>query len=707
MRLWSVAALSLVFTYLFFFEYLPPARWVDIPYDLQYYHYPLDDFAFRSLQTGHIPEWDPTTYCGMSFVGNPQVALFYPPMWLTFAANLGRARLGYRSLEILVLGHCWLAFLFCFLWLRHKNLKELACVLGAGVFAYSGYMLLQLQHFGLVCGYTWMPIGLWSIDEAIASRSWRPLWKLACASALCFLAGYPPISVVFCVLMLTYAAFGAMRWKAILWTAGALMFSFLIAMIQLLPAWEAQSLKTVTPGYGGGVMRGDFYWSYLIPNYFDFGLHVPLHTNMFGEYLYLGAPAFFGLLWLAGHRQAFRGQMPILAIGLVSLIFVNNPLALVWNVIKYSDLLSQIVRSWYFLAGVTLSVAGLAAAGLDRFLRREVGSPPRWLTPLVVVLLSVWSARLLWIWKGASVGFASGWRGAIDPAVMLALFSLAIFAVRGERGQRGVWLTVALLISVGVDYKAFGTSKRVNAFEANMDRILGSASFPGMDNDVYRQLRQHSEYRIVLDEWDPVPADLRHYGLTTPQGGDPLVPEQYMEVTSPKNKPGLVTLDPVNQDLLRLLGVRYFLTTDDQPLFPRLKNDPNYRQLGAPAYLRVFELSNPKPPYRWEKDVPGDSIQRTDWNPAERNFVVHSASGGRFVLIEQFFTGWQATLDGKTVPIERWNRAFQSIFVPPGDHRLSFVFRSRGLRLGAIISAAALLILLLTQRGARHPTPIL
>jgi hypothetical protein len=702
MRLWSVAALSLVFTYLFFFEYLPPARWVDIPYDLQYYHYPLDDFAFRSLKAGHIPEWDPTIYCGMSFAGNPQVAMFYPPLWLTFAANLGRSRLGYRSLEILVIGHCWLAFLFCFFWLRHKKLKDLACVLGAAVFAYSGYMLLQLQHFGLVCGYTWMPLGLWSIDEAIESRSWRPLWKLACASALCFLAGYPPISVVFCVFMLTYAAFGAMRWKAILWTAGALAFSFLIAMVQVLPTWEALSLKTVVPGYGGGVMRRDFYLSYLIPNYFDFGLHVPANTNLFGEYLYLGAPAFFGLLWLIGHRQAFRGQMSILAVGLISLIFVNNPFGLVWNVIKYSDLLAQIFRSWYFLAGITLSVAGLAAVGLDRFLRREVPSPSRWLTPLVVILLGAWSVRLMWIWKEGSAGFAAGLPGVIDPAVMLALFSLTILVARGESGKRRAWLAAALLIAVGIDYKAFGTSKRVNAFEGNMDRIQASALFPGMDDDVYRQLRQHSEYRVALDESDPLPTDLRHYGLTTPQGGDPMVPAQYLEVVSQTNKPGVIALDPSNQDLLQLLGVRYFLTTEDQPLFPRLKADADYRPLGPPAYIRVFEFSKAKPPYRWENWVPSDSIQRTGWKSDERDFQVHSDSGGRFILIEQFFPGWRATIDDRSVPIERWNRAFQSIVVPPGDHRLSFTFRSRGLRLGALISAVSLLVLILTPLGARR-----
>lgn len=696
MRLRSVAALSFIFTYLFFFEYLPPARWVDITYDLPYYHYPLDDFAFRSVKAGHIPEWDPTIYCGMSFVGNPQVALFYPPMWLTFAANLGQYRLGFISLEVLVLGHVWLAFLFCFLWLRHRKLQDLACLLGAGVFAYSGYMLLQLNHLGLACGYTWLPIGLWSIDEAVASRAWRPLWKLACASALCFLAGYPPTSFVFCVCMLTYAAFSAARWKTLLWTAMALAFSFLIAMVQLLPTWEALALKIFQPAYGKGDYPAGFYISYLLPNYFDFGLHTPIHTNPGGEYLYLGAPAFFGLLWLLSHRRAFRGQLPILAVGVASFILLDNPFDLLRRVIQYSDLLYQVCRSWYFLAGITLSVAGLAAAGLDHFLGREWRPVPRWLAPVVIGLLVIWSMRLMWTWRGGGAGFASGWRGAIDPAVMLALFSLAILAVLAEKGKRRAWLTAALLVATGVDYKAFGTSRRFNAYGANMDLILASALFPGMDNDVYRQLRQHSESRIALDASDPVPMDLRHYGLTTPQGGDPMLPAQYLEVVSPIDKSPAVPLDPANQDLLQLLGVRYFLTTEDQPLFPRLKRDPDYRQLGpAGAYIKVFEFSKAKLPYRWEKEGPADSIQRTGWTAERRAFAVYSVSGGRFVLIEQFFPGWQATVDDMAIPIERWNHAFQSILVPPGEHKISFTFRSRALRQGALITAVSLLTLLL------------
>ena len=89
---------SLVFTYLFFFEYMPPVRRVHIPYDLSGFHYPLADYAFQRLRAGHFPLWDPTIYCGMSFVANVQAALFYPPLWLMFAFNLGRERLSYQSM---------------------------------------------------------------------------------------------------------------------------------------------------------------------------------------------------------------------------------------------------------------------------------------------------------------------------------------------------------------------------------------------------------------------------------------------------------------------------------------------------------------------------------------------------------------------------------------------------------------------------------
>jgi hypothetical protein len=388
--------------------------------------------------------------------------------------------------------------------------------------------------------------------------------------------------------------------------------------------------------------------------------------------------------------------VPILAVGSMSVILVTNPFDLVWMLIKHSELLSQVCRSWYFLAGIMLSVAALSATGIDHFLSRQMRPAPRWLAPFTISFLALWSARQIWHWLPAGPGFAIGWSGAVEPAVMLAAFSLAIFVIVAEKGARRTSLTVALLLAVGVDYKVYGTSKRINAYPGNVDRMFARAWLPGLDDNMYRVLHEHPEYRIGLDRDNPVPMDLRHYGLTTPQGGDPLMPAQYHEVLAPDGAYyDALTLDPAKKDLLQLLAVRYFLTSPEQPLYPALNGDGGFRQITYGGYFAVFEFLKSKPPFRWDLDDTQHSIEKTYWSAERREFTVRSEKGGRFILVEQFFPGWRATIDGTLVHIERWNHAFQSIFVPAGEHRIQFVFASRGLRLGAIVSAVSLLALLL------------
>ena len=304
-----MAFASLLFTYAFFFEYLPPFKTLHIPYDLDAYHYPLLDYAFRQLRQGILPQWDAAIYCGISLVGNPQVGLFYPPTWLLYLVNAGHERLLFWTVEVLVILHVWLGFLLCYLWLRSRGLAKLSSAFGAGVFAFSGYMLLQLQHYGLACAYAWMPLGLWGIDDAARSGHWRPLWKLVVASAFCFLPGYPPTWFVFWVAMGAYALGSRNRVRTTLWTAGALALSALIVMVQILPSWEASTMKTHELKYGNGIQAPEFYAAYFVPNYFDFAMGAK--AVKYGEYLYLGAPAFLGLAYWALRRR-FRETIPAL-----------------------------------------------------------------------------------------------------------------------------------------------------------------------------------------------------------------------------------------------------------------------------------------------------------------------------------------------------------------------------------------------------------
>ena len=689
--MWSrkaVALASLVFTYLFFFEYIPPVRWVHIPYDLDGFHYPLADYAFQSLRHGRFPLWDPTIYSGMSFVGNVQAALFYPPTWLMFLFNLGRERLSYQSMQDLQIAHVWMAFLLCYLWLRGKQLREVPCILGAGVFAYSGYVCTQLQHFGLVGGYAWIPLALWGVDQAVERRSWRPLWKVAAASALCFLAGYPPTWVVFAMIVGVYSLAGAWPWKAALGTVAGLVFSLLLCAIQILPTWETTKLRVPEAHYGGGVKDPDMILSYVLPNYFNFGLNMPVETNPFKDYFYLGVPALLGLPFLI-RRPKFRDLAPPFAVLAVSLLLAVNPYDIVWKVIEHSGLLADLLRAWYFLAGVTVAFAAFTAYALDHFLASKSQPAPSWLAPASVALMAVWGGYEMYRWKTQSLAF--GWSSAIDLLVTLAIFGAGMFARRAEQGRSRISLTIALVVFVGVDYKAFGTSKRFDASRGDAQRF-SFTSYPGISDDAYQRLRDGGIDRIVVDvDTGPPPNDFRHMGLITPQGFDPLLTTPYrkmVETYGHFRTDRLFEIDPENYDAMRLFGVRFVISAEAGKAYPKLKDNPHYRLLGStPSFYKVYEYLEAQPPFSWD----GDKIQRATWEPERRAFDVHSASGGELALHEQFFPGWTATIDGKTAPDHPWMGAFQAVTVPAGDHTVEFRYRSKLLGIGGAISLLALL----------------
>ena len=697
-----IALASFVFTYLFFFEYIPPVRWVHLPYDLVGFHYPLADYAFQRLRQGHFPLWDPTIYCGMSFVGNIQAALFYPPTWAMFLLSVGRERLSYQAMQDVLLLHVWIGFLLCYFWLRGKRLASVPCVLGAGVFAFSGYLCTQLQHFGLVGAYIWIPLASWGVDQAVERKSWLPLWKVVVASALAFLAGYPPTWVAFAAAVGVYALAGAWRTKAAVGTVAAIAFSLLVCAIQVLPTWETLNLHEPENRYGTGIKDWDLLLSYTLPNYFDFGLNVPPATNPGKDYFYLGVPAIFALPLLF-RRRRFHDLTPSLAILAAALLVAVNPYGIVSDVIQHSRLLPEVVRAWYFLAGVTLAFAPLTAYALDEFLARR-GKVPQWLTPLSALLMAGWAVYELYAWKHES--FAVGWRSGIYVLVTLATFGFGMYAYRGGQGRGRTWIAAALILFVGIDYKAFGTSKRFDAGRGDAQR-WSFTSFPLMAPDVYQQLRkERGIFRIVVDFGiGPLPNDFRHIGLTSPQGFDPLLTtplRKMVETYGHFRTDRIFEIDADNYDAMRLFGVRYVISSLDSRQFPNLRDNPHYRLLGSTeSYYRVYEYIDARPAFSWDGND-ADTVDPGAWEPESRTFRVRTISGGRLALHEQFFPGWAATVDGTDAALESWKGAFQSVAVPAGEHTVSFRYHSRLLALGAAISVIALIPLVFWIRASSH-----
>lgn len=688
----TVALASLLLTCLFFFEYLPPFRWAHIPYDLDGFHYPLLNYAFQGLGEGRFPQWDNSTYCGITLVGNIQAGLFYPPNWLLFAANIGRERLAFWTLQLLVLAHVWLGFFLCYLWLRGKHLGGSACLFGAAGFAFGGYMLVQLQHLGLICAYAWMPLGLLAIDQAVEAGHWRPLWKLSVVSALGLLAGYPPTWFVFCVSAGVYAL-ATGKWRVVLWTAAGLAFSLALAMVQLLPALEAAGMKFRELKYGTGIRNPGFYVPYLVPNYHDFGLNAPLIRD---TYLYLGAPMVFGLAWICRRRRLWQLRTDI-AVLAVSIVLVSNPGNLVWQLVRHSSLLTEVCRDWYFLAGISLGLIPLAAAGIDDFLNRGRITIPRWLMFAALAAAAAWAAWELWIWRPGGLEFPSGWRSAWYPAVSFLLFGTGLCVLKACRRPS---IAVFLLLIAAADYKAFGTSKQFNARYEDLDKGLLSEPFQGLDPALYTQIRSAPEYRLATDPKAQMPGLLRRDGIASPQGFDPLLPAQYSQKLEEFARPAdkrTFDLDPTRVDLLRNLGVRWFLTSESGAYYSVLLGHPEFRAVPPfTSYYKLFELNDAFPAYRWN-----GTARILVWKPEHRELIAGSRSGGHFILAEQFYPGWRAEVDGKPAPIERYDGAFQRIRVPPGEHRVAFRYRSDAFVAGALCSTLAVAGLFFLRKSYR------
>ena len=605
-----------------------------------------------------------------------------------FLGSIRHLRLPYQALEDFELLHVSIAFLLCYLWLHAQRFAGLAAILASGVFALSGFMMLQLQHMGLICGYTWLPLALWGVDDARRERSFRPLWKLVAASALCFLAGYPPFWFVFAVVTTVYAAAGHWRLRCTLGTIVALFLSLLISMVQLWPAMQASGLKEPQEAYGIGIRDPAFFLSYFLPNFYDFGIGVDIHTNPGREYLYLGIPAIFAILNVAAFRR-LREMLPALSVLAVSFILLTNPFGLILAGLKHSHLLIQICRSWYFLAGITLAMAPLTAIAIDDFLGRTARrKAPLWIAAAAVMALAAWSVHQFRTWLPDGSGFAAGWRSAIEPAITLALFALAIYVLRASEGHARLALTASIILAIGVDYKVFGTDKRVNATK---DAVVSYDKHPFsyVDEVPYQQMHAHPDYRVVVDYTDAT--DLHHSQLTTPQGDDPMLTKDYknLMLTQAQYKPVWdFTIDPARRDALRLLGVRYFLLPDSSPLYPRLVAASAFHLMTpSQEYFKVFEYEDARPAYDWNA---GDA-RMIVWRPERRIFEVSSQTGGWFHLSEQNFPGWSASVDGKSTPVHIWRTAFQQVQVPPGAHRVEFRFRSLALVAGAVVSLISLI----------------
>ncbi|NER79346.1 MAG: YfhO family protein [Leptolyngbya sp. SIO1D8] len=120
-------------------------------------------YAANALRQGALPLWDPYQLSGHSFIGEMQAGLFYPANLLMFLIlGLLKPSAYHDSassvIEVFAFISLFSASLFTYWMLREFALSKPAALVGATVFAYSGFLFAR--QFGQLCvsdSVVWMP----------------------------------------------------------------------------------------------------------------------------------------------------------------------------------------------------------------------------------------------------------------------------------------------------------------------------------------------------------------------------------------------------------------------------------------------------------------------------------------------------------------------------------------------------------------------
>jgi hypothetical protein len=90
----------------------------------------------------------------------------------------------------------------------------------------------------------------------------------------------------------------------------------------------------------------------------------------------------------------------------------------------------------------------------------------------------------------------------------------------------------------------------------------------------------------------------------------------------------------------------------------------------------------------------GESVRATRYTPNAVDIDVQAKSPGWLVLTEAWYPGWEATVDGRSVPVLAADHAYRAVSVPVGTHRVSMEFRPASWVWGGLISLASLVLAL-------------
>ena len=725
------------------------------------------EWTFERIKNADLPLWNPAVGTGWPLLASQQTAPLFPLNLPAFVLPFWDSLALIAALRILLAAVG--TFLFCRSVLR---LGRGPAVLAGLTFAGGAYFISWLEHpHGNV--YALLPWLLLAVDRVMGRARWPDAAAFGAVLGLAFLGGHPQSVLIDAFLVGPYAVWRATRPgqralgpvaatlpRTLLLLAGGVAIGIAAGAVMLLPLVEFLGASATTERGGFGGIEARALLSGMLPELWgrpDGGFQGAGPINYFERTIYVGAPALLlagaGLVVRRCPAQIFFAAMVVVG----AMLAVTLPLVtpIVDNVPPFS--LVAMIRA---LVIPSFALAILAALGLERILEAPAPDLRRALIAIAIVAV----LPVAWLLAGhldaldtfdeavESLPLVAGepdsanavLYGAVLRWVPFALSALLLLSLIMRAGVTSL-IVAALLLVQAIDLVELGRGLHPAVDEA----VVSAGPTPPLGE----AMRNQGTNRTVGSDAYLLPNEGMRFGLRDVRvRGQPTIRRVdglYRAYSGTVPRTFLVDW-PRAGALLDAFGVRQVLTgaraiepaarqlrlvttsLDDRlyrnrTALPRAYVATSWRRSSSEAEAIAITTSSTREQLRREPVVelpsgprrvsrPGSGSARFLVDGDNRVTVdVSSRRAGRLVLLDAYYPGWKAAVDGRPVDIAPTNGAFRSVAVPAGRSTVEFRYRPASVYAGAVVSLATWLALLLgliivvwrgrRARSQRRPGP--
>jgi hypothetical protein len=368
----------------------------NLPGDDLIQNFPLRVLVGRQLGHGTFPTFNPYVWGGAPLLGGWNAGALYPfTMLFAFVPAAGAWALNEMAVY-------WVGALGMYAFLRVVRLRPFPSLLGAVSFAFAGALDVQLVHFGLVAGMSWIPLILVALVKLTRELTWarRTTWVgvLGVAGSMSVLAGEPrAIDTTLAVAVLYFAwlvtRVGPRLVGFVVSTFAGVGLATLISAVQWLPgAMTVSTSQRATATYAlfsAGSLDPRWLFTLFTPNLLggsgSFGTSTWFASYGLPEVMgYAGLLAIvsaFGLLGTLRRRRPLPDWLAwevIAAVGILLALGGNTPLG---HFFAHLPLFGSQRLQSRNIAVTDLALSVLLAYWVDQVLRRRVepnAVPKRW-----------------------------------------------------------------------------------------------------------------------------------------------------------------------------------------------------------------------------------------------------------------------------------------------------------------------------------------